>query len=91
MAREVIVGHGHRFAPFLRDARPEIERRIAAEMDLFGLRHAPVGASVRDQLQAPRYAGPRDHWIRVDRAMKQWPPDYVAAGERGSQRSRRTG
>jgi hypothetical protein len=78
-ARDVIVGHGHGFALFLRDSRPEIEKRIAAEMDLFALQHQPVGASVRDQLQAPRYAGPRDHWIRVDRAMSQSPPDYLAA------------
>jgi hypothetical protein len=79
MAREVIVGYGHGFSLFLRDSRPEIERRIAVEMDLFALQHQPVGASVRDQLQAPRYAGPRDHWIGVDRAMKQSPPDFAAA------------
>lgn len=78
-ARDVIVGHGHGFALFLRESRPEIEKRIAAEMDLFALHHQPVGASVRDQLQAPRYAGPRDHWIGVDRAMKQSPADFAAA------------
>lgn len=79
LARDVIVGHGHGFALFLHDARPEIERRFAAEMDLFELQHRPVGASVRDQLQAPRYDGPREHWIRVDHAMSQSPPDCLAA------------
>jgi hypothetical protein len=78
-ARDGIVGHGHGFALFLRESRPEIEKRIAAEMKLFALQHQPVGASVRDQLQAPRYGGPRDHWIGVDRAMKQSPPDLAAA------------
>jgi hypothetical protein len=79
LARQVIVGHGHGFALFLHDARPALEQRIAAEMDLFALQHRPVGASVRDKLQAPRYDGPREHWIRVDRAMNQSPPDYLAA------------
>lgn len=79
MARQVIVGHGHGFALFLHEARPALEQRIGAEMDLFALQHRPVGASVRDQLQAPRYAGPREHWIRVDRAMNQSPSDYLSA------------
>jgi hypothetical protein len=79
MARQVIVGYGHGFAPFLREARPGIEQRVGAEMDLFALQHRPVGASLRDQLQAPRYSGPHQHWLRVDRAMSQSPPDFRGA------------
>lgn len=79
MARQVIVGHGHGFTLFLHDARPDIVGRVGAEMDLFELRHKPVGAAVRAQLQAPRYAGPREHWVRADRAMSQSPSDFAGA------------
>ena len=78
-ARQVIVGHGHGFALFLHDARPQIVSRIGAEMELFALSYRPVDVSVREQLLAPRYTGPLDHWIRADRAAEQSPPDLVAS------------
>ncbi len=79
MARNVITNHGHGFELFLREARPFMVARLVAELDLFALQHRPAGASVRDQLGAPRYAGPREHWLRVDRAMSQAPPDFATA------------
>ncbi len=83
MARNVISNHGHSFGLFLRDARPAIVERLVAELDLFALQHRPVGASVRDQLGAPRYSGPREHWLRVDQAMGQAPPDFATAAREG--------
>lgn len=81
MVRNAVVQYGHGFRLFLREARPSLIRRLSAELDLFALQHRPVGGSVRDQLAAPRYHGPQEHWVRVDRAMSQSPPD-LATGAR---------
>jgi len=81
MVRNAVVQYGHGFRLFLREARPNLMRRLSAELDLFALQHRPVGAPVRDQLAAPRYRGPQEHWVRVDHAMSQSPPD-LATGAR---------
>ncbi|HYL56656.1 MAG TPA: hypothetical protein VEU73_13880 [Gemmatimonadales bacterium] len=73
MARDVIVQHGHGFDLFLRDASKGMRERIEAEMDLFGVRYRPVAASVILQLQADRYAGPRQHWTETLAALRSTP------------------
>jgi hypothetical protein len=73
MARDVIVQHGHGFDLFLRDASKGMRERVEAEMDLFGVRYRPVAAAVILQLQADRYAGPRQHWIESLAAMRTTP------------------
>ena len=56
MARDVIVGYGHGFELFLSNSRPEIERAIAVEMDLFALQHQPIIVIFdREAYPEPRY------------------------------------
>ena len=74
MARPVISHEGHNFYTFLRDAKKSILERIAAEIDLFSVRHRPVGVAVVLQLQAPRYASPRQHWKEAQEALRSSPP-----------------
>lgn len=73
MAREVIAQHGHGFELFLRDVSKGMRERIEAEMDLFGVKYRPLAAAVILQLQADRYAGPRQHWTESLAALHHTP------------------
>lgn len=79
MARDVIVQHGHGFDLFLRDASKGMRERVEAEMDLFGVRYRPVAAAVILQLQAERYAGPRQHWVESLAALRTTPAQATHA------------
>jgi hypothetical protein len=79
MARNVIVGHGHGFAPFLRDALIQLLSSLAAEIDLFAMRYQAIGATLLNALQAPRYSGPLMHWSAARAAIRASPPDGLRA------------
>jgi len=79
MARSVIVLYGHGFEVFLHDAKKGMLERITAEIDLFGVKHRPIGAGVILQLQAQPYSGPRQHWIEAQAALRSSPPRFTHA------------
>jgi len=79
MARNHITTHGHGFSLFLTDSSKALLDGLSAEIDLFATRYEPVGATLVNALQAPRYSGPLMHWTDARRAIRESPPDGLRA------------